>query len=254
MEIKSKQFNVEFNNLLILYRHYKDYLLPVGVILASIAVLFFIVIPQFQQYLTSLNLLKAETQKLQILKNNYNFLSSLDDSKSTDELKTLSLVLPSDKDFAGIVNAISNASAKTGVAIGDFEFSVGNLSGASEGAVSASPSIKIDINLSGSTQAIVQYINELYKTAPVSEVSDIKASSGAGDITVFFYYKPYVLQNTDNSVPIAALSGSNLSLIQTVSSWSNSRSQTEVPLTSTIFSSTPASSGGASLRSGSFPF
>src|ERR1035437_7042275 len=124
-----KKFNVELNNLLILYRHYKDYFLPFGIILASILVVFIVVIPQFQQYLVLQEQLKVETQKLDVLKANYNFLSNLDSSKSNTDFGNLTYALPSSKDFAGIMNSISYASAKTGVLVGDFQFAVGSLSG-----------------------------------------------------------------------------------------------------------------------------
>ncbi len=254
MEPENKKTSFEFNNLLTLYRHYKDYLLPVGIILASIVILLLIIIPQFQQYFISSRELNDEAQKLQVLKNNYNFLLNLDDSQSNADLKTLSVVLPSDKDFAGIVNAISYASAKTGVSVGDFEFSVGNLSGATQGGVSASPSIKIDINLSGDFKSMMQFITELYKTAPASEVTDITINSGAGDITVFFYYKPLVAQNVDDTLPIAALSDKDLALIKTVSSWNNAQAQVALPLIPTALSSSPTASGASVIRSGSSPF
>lgn len=254
METENKKISFEFNNLLILYRHYKDYLLPVGIILASIAILFLIIIPQFQQYFISSRQLNDEIQKLQVLKNNYNFLLNLDDSQSNSDFKTLSFVLPSDKDFAGIVNAISYASAKTGVLVGDFEFSVGNLSGTTQGGVSASPSIKIDVNLTGDFKSMIQYIAELYKTAPASEVTDIKIGGDSGNITVFFYYKPLLSQNVDDTAPIVSLSDSNLALIKTVSSWNNAQAQSVLPLLPTVLSSSPATAGASVIRSGSSPF
>src|ERR1035437_7112230 len=94
----AKKFNLEFNNLWILYRHYKDYFLPFGVIVVCILVVFFVIIPQFQQYLGSQGELKIQMQKLEILKSNYNFLSNLDSSKSNTDLGTLTLALPSGKD------------------------------------------------------------------------------------------------------------------------------------------------------------
>jgi Tfp pilus assembly protein PilO len=245
MEIDSgKKFNLEFNNLLILYRH--------GVILACILVVFFVVIPQFQQYLGSQEELKTQMQKLEILKSNYNFLTNLDSSKSNTDFSALTLALPSGKDFAGIMNAVSYASAKTGVAVGDFEFSVGSLSGGNTEGVSAYPSIKIDINLVGNTQSVVQFIQELYKTAPACEVTNIKTGGNSGSITALFYYKPFPQQNVDDSAPITVLSARDLALIKTVSAWNNSSNQVLMPLIPSLISggSTPA----ASLGNGSSPF
>jgi Tfp pilus assembly protein PilO len=247
-----KKFNLEFNNLLILYRHYKDYLLPFGIIVACALVVLWVVIPQFQQYLSLQQQLKTEMQKLNVLKNNYNFLSSLDDSKSNADFNALTLVLPSGKDFAGIINAVSYASEKTGVAVGDFSFSVGSLSGGNTEGVSAYPSIKIDINLIGNTQAVANFIQELYKTAPVSEVTSIKTGGNSGTITILFYYKPFPQQNVDDSAPVTVLSAQDAVLIKTVSGWNNSLNQPQLPLIPSL--SAQGSTSSASPSNGSSPF
>ena len=247
-----KKFNVELNNLLILYRHYKDYFLPFGIILASILVVFIVVIPQFQQYLVLQEQLKVETQKLDVLKANYNFLSNLDSSKSNTDFGNLTYALPSSKDFAGIMNSISYASAKTGVLVGDFQFAVGSLSGNNTEGVSAYPSIKIDINLVGSTQLLIQFVKELYKTAPASEVTTIKTGGSSGAISVLFYYKPFPPQRIDDSALVRMLSAKDTALIKTVSSWNNASNQPQLPSISTLLSG--ASSQSAALGNNSSPF
>jgi len=213
-----------------------------------------VVVPQFQQYLSLQDELRTQTQKLNVLKTNYIFLANLDETKSAADFSALSLALPAGKDFAGIMNAVSYASAKTGVVVGDFEFSVGSLSDNTvmQG-VSAYPSIKIDINLIGNTQAIVQFIQELYKTAPASEVTSIKTGGNSGSISILFYYKPFSQQNVNDSAPITVLSARDLSLITSVSSWNNSLNQPMLPLTSTVFSGLPATEGAA-LGNNTSPF
>jgi hypothetical protein len=140
------------------------------------------------------------------------------------------------------MNSISFVSAKTGVSVGDFEFSVGNLSNAAAGVISY-PSISIDVNLVGSTQAIMQFITELYKTAPASEVTNIKIGGHAGSITVLFYYKTFSLQNVDQTVPIVALSAKDTQLIKDVSTWNNVASGQIVSFTPSVPTETASSSG-----------
>lgn len=251
-EDNKKKFNLEFNNLLILYRHYKDYLLPLVIILACILVVLWVVIPQFQQYLSLQQQLKTEMQKLDILKNNYNFLSNLDDSKTNADFNALTLALPSEKDFAGIMNAVSYASGKTGVAVGNFSFSVGSLSGGDTEGASAYPSISIDINLIGNTQAIIQFVQELYKTAPASEVTSIRTSGNSGAITVLFYYKQFPQQPADNLAPITVLSARDTALIKTVSTWNNSLNEPQLPLIPSV--SLGGATPSATVNNGSSPF
>lgn len=254
MEIENeKKFNLELNNILILYRHYKAYLLPLGIILVSVLVVLFVVIPQFQQYLGLQEELKVQMQKLAVLKTNYSFLSNLDASKSDADFSALTLALPSGKDFAGIMNAVSYASAKTGVPVGDFQFSVGSLSGGNSDGLSAYPSIKIDINLVGSTQSVVKFIKELYKTSPASEVTIMKTGGNSGSITILFYYKPFPPQKVDDAAPVAFLSAQNEALIKTVSTWNNALNQPQLPSISSLLSGA-SSSQAASLGNNPSPF
>jgi len=231
-----KKINVYFENLLVLYKHYKEFLLPTGVILASILVIIYIVFPQIQQYFNSQGLVKAEQKKLEALKNNYNLLTSLDDATIALDFKTLSLALPAQKDFAGIIDAISYVSAKTGVAVGNFEFSLGNLT-ASNFSGTAYPSTKIDISLRGNAKNIANFADEIVKTMPISEVTTINISGDTGSLTILFYYKPYPSQNISDQTQIVPLSAKQTNLINELSSW-NSVGQTSLP----VFSTAPATS------------
>jgi hypothetical protein len=236
----NKKINLEFSNFLILYKHYKDYLLPSGIMLACILVVFIIVI---QQYFSSQDDLKVQVAKLQLLKDNYNFLANLSDAKANSDFTALSYALPNGKDFAGIMNAISYVSAKTGISVGDFNFSLGDLSNKSVDGVSAYPSVKIDVNLVGNSQAVMKFIDELYKTAPVAEVTSIKTSGDAGIISILFYYKPFPPQTIDVTAPITVLSNQDLSLVKNISSWNNTVAQSLTPvIPSSLFNSSVATS------------
>lgn len=237
----TKKFNIDSNTLFILYRHYKDYLLPLVVIISCIALVFLIVIPQIQQYFVSQDQLKAEQEKLNVLKNNYNYLSSLDDTKLDADLKSLSQALPPNKDFAGIMNAIAVVSAKTGVAVGDFEFSVGDLAKSND-EISAYPSIKIEVNLGGNAQAITRFSTELLKTVPLSEVTSIKTSGNLSVLLILFYYKSFPPQNISSETPIVPINEKNLSLINEIASWNISSGDLILPLTPLIPSSSSESS------------
>jgi hypothetical protein len=227
-------------------QRYKDYLLPIFVVFACILILFFVIIPQFQNYLLSRRQLDEETQKLNVLKNNYNFLTSLDDSKNSSDLKLLSLVLPPSKDFTGIINAISASASKTGVSIGDFSFSLGNLAKAENLGISSQPSIKIEINLIGDAQAITNFINELYKTAPVAEIVSVKTNLNNSNLTILFYYKPFPPQNVSDDVPVVQISSKNLNLLKQIYAWNNTSNQDifGLPIISSNSSNLASLSGG----------
>jgi hypothetical protein len=232
----SKKINVDFENLALLYKHYKEFLLPVGVILVSILVIIYVIFPQIQQYFNSQDLVKVEQQKLDTLRNNYSLLTSLNDTTIASDLSSLSFALPSQKDFAGIIDAISYVSAKTGVAVGNFEFSLGNLSASKFGGT-VYPSTKIDLSLKGNAKNIADFTHEIVKTMPIAEVTAVNIAGGTGSLTILFYYKPFPPQNISDQTKIAPLSTKQISLMKEISSW-NSVGQVGLP----VVSATPATS------------
>jgi len=224
--------NLDLNTVVILYRHYKDYFIPVVVIFLSVLILFFIVNPQISQYLSSQDKLKTQTQKLQVLKNNYSFLASMDDVKSDADISSLSKVLPLQKDFVSSMNAISYAASKTGVSVGNFQVSVGNLEKDDNlGGVTAVsyPYMQIQIDLGGKADTIFQFINVLYKTAPIAEVSKIKFDQSSATLFINFYYKQYSLKNISGQSPIVPFSAQKENIIKEVSAWSNDTAQIDIP-------------------------
>lgn len=215
----AKRINLNSQAIISVYRHYKDNLLPIGVIIACIGIVFWVIVPQFKNYLSSQDKLKIETHKLQVLKNNYNFLLSLDDSKTDADFKVLTKILPINKDFVGLMSAITIASSKTGVSVEDFDFALGDLNKVDAGSVSNYPLIKINVNIGGSTKDIAKFITELYKTVPVSEVVSLKTVGNISTLVINFYYKPFPPQNVSSETPIMPISGKNKSLIESLALW-----------------------------------
>lgn len=223
-----------------LFREYKDFILPVFVIFSSVLLLFFVVIPQLNQYFASSKELSDETQKLNVLKNNYNFLSNLDDSKTADDLKLLSKVLPPNKDFTGILNALSVVSSKTNVTIGNFSFSLGDLSKSSQ-QTGSFPFLKMDVDLGGDAGSIVKFMNELNKTAPLAEAKVIKGAGRLYLLTIVFYYKPFPPKNVSDEEPVVPLSAQSSSLIKDINSWNNVSDQNTFPFLPPVVASSSAS-------------
>ncbi len=208
-------------SLYITYNKYKGYLFPMIVILASILILFMVIIPQINQYFSSKNQLDQATQQLNVLKNNYNYLVSLDDTQSSSDLKLLTKTLPSGKDFYGIMTAISVASARAGIAINSFQFSPGNLSKLTGSDNLPYPTIQVQLQTNGSTASLTSFLNELYKTVPLAEVYSIKLNNTQADLLLNFFFKPFPPQNLSDETPINPLSSGDKSLITNLYTWNN---------------------------------
>ncbi len=242
----SKKITVDAGSVKSLFREYKDFILPIFVIICSFLVLFFVVVPQLNQYFASSKQLSDETQKLNLLKNNYNYLLNLDENKTNTDLSLLSKVLPPNKDFTGILNALSVVSSKTNVSVGNFSFSLGDLSKSSQQGNLTSPSLRMEVNINGNAASIVKFMSELNKTAPLAETTVIKGSGGVYLLTLIFYYKPFPPQNISDDEPIVPLSSQNSSFIKDLSSWNNTSNQDAFSFLPVVEASSSATSSGSS--------
>lgn len=217
----SKKVTIDTEATKSFFRDYKDFTLPIFVIIGSLLVLFFVVIPQINQYYVASKQLSDETQKLSLLKNNYNYLISLDEDKTNADLKLLSKVLPPNKDFTGLLNAISVVSSKTSVSIGNFSFSLGDLAKPSQGGSLSTPALKLEVNLGGNASSVVKFMSELNKTAPLAETTVVKGTGGVYLLTIVFYYKPFPPQNISDDEAVVPIDSQNSALIKDINSWNN---------------------------------
>lgn len=238
-----KKINIDSMTFWFLYRKYKQFLLPMGVILACIVLFIFVIIPQFQNLLDNQKQAKIESEKLLVLKNNLNLLTNLNESQVDSQLKVVSRALPPEKDFGGILNAISYSANKAGVSLGDFQFQVGEITKPPLN-VSSFPSLEIKLAINGGTEGVLRFLNELYKSVPLSEAISIKASNTVSEITAIFYYKPFPPLTISESSPMSPISSQSLSIIGNISSWGYASDNTP------IFQ-TPASSSPSATPTGS---
>lgn len=217
---KSANINIDKGAAIITYNKYKGYTLPLAVLAISVLILLFLLIPGINQLIATQKLLDEETQKLNMLQNNYNFLINLDEQQSDADLKTLTKILPIEKDFFGMMTSVSKASSVAGISIDNYKFYLGNLSKLT-GEDTQYPTILMDLALSGSGVSVNNFINELYKTAPLVEVSTIKYQTGKASITLAFYFKPLPPQNIANDTPVRQLSAIEQKLLNSLRTWSN---------------------------------
>jgi hypothetical protein len=217
----NNNLNLDRGSLLIFYNKNKDYVLPLVVLVVSIFILFFVVIPEINQYFASRAQLETDNQKLEVLKNSYNFLTGLDQTQSESDLKLLTKTLPTEKDSIGIINAISAASSKTGISIVNYRFTPGNLSKATDEINTQYPTISMELNTQGSGILLKDFVNELNRTVPLIEVSSIKHKYNTATLVLQFYYKPFPPQNINDESPISLLSGKDKVLIRDLYTWNN---------------------------------
>lgn len=212
--------NIDLNTLKFLYERFRDFLLPFIIILVSIFLFLKVVLPSFFDLLEASEKQKAELLTLRNLENKLSLLEATDPSTIDSQLKIASGALPIDKDFEGFLNAISDASGKSGVSIASFKFTVGNLSAGVEQTVGESqfPAIDIELAINGSSYDVNSFIERLNKILPISEVKEITSGEELSDIKISFYYKILTRSTPDDTLPLSPVSENGLELINELAS------------------------------------
>lgn len=242
--VETKKLNIDQSVLKILYKRYKLYLVPVLIITASVMLFVFFVIPQVQEIFVIRDQENLVKEKIITLQKNLEFVAALDDTSLDSQLQVVSGALPGEKDFIGVLNAIRNASIKSGVSVGDYVFQVGSLSQTTEkaaGNTGSFPSLSLSLELkSGEIEGAKRFLNALAKIIPICEVSDIEATEKGSKMTVAFYYRAIPPIALDYKTLMKPLSKSQESTFKEVSSWA-----LEESLPSSFNASPSATSSGA---------
>jgi len=231
-----KKINIDQETIVFLYKKNKNYILPVLIIFVCIFLFFQVIIPQINNLFELQKQAKVEQVKLETLRKNLTSLTNLDPSVLESQYKIATAVFPVNKDFAGIIGAISVAAGKSGLLVGDYDFSVGDVS-KPQTDVKKFPFLKISVNLSGDIKNASGFISELYKTAPLSEVVSLSSSTNSISLTINFYYKTIPPINFKEEIPLQALSVDSRKHLADIAKWSNLSFFD-------AFSSPPASSSG----------
>lgn len=211
--------SVDYATFKFLYRKYREFGIPLMVILVCTALLIMVLVPQFQNLLELSRKAKESEKNLEVLRKNFDVLSSLNDSLLTSQLRIVSLALPVNKDFIGIINAISYASSVAGVGVSDFQLSVGELSknGAS---LSDSLGTSVTLSVDADFEGVNRFMNTLTNTLPLSEVTSISTGDFSSSLTVNFHNIPFPSTISQGISPIVSLSSDDLNLINQLANFS----------------------------------
>ncbi len=223
------KISLDFNTLGLLYKKYRDFIVPGLVILVCIILFFQLIIPQILNLAKTQEEVKREAIKLDVLRGNLSFLTNLNQDTLDSQFIAVSSALPPGKDFAGILNSISSIANLSGVAVGEFEFQVGDLDKAPQSA-KAYPSLDIVINITGGLDGASSFMKELYKSVPLAEVKGVKLNDGITTLTLTFYYKPYPPIGFNDTSPIRTITQQELDLIRQFETWSFSRINSEITI------------------------
>jgi len=224
-----KKIDISENQLKIFYLKNKTYVLPIFMILVSMFLVVYILIPGIQNFIVLREESGRELEKLKLLKGNLNTLTQLDVGLLDNQLKISKQAVPPGKDFASILSAVSITAANANVPLGDFEFQVGDLI-KNPSNLSKFLTLQLLININTDLIGASRFVKEIERTLPLSAVVSIRNSGNTSSISLVFYYKPLPPVNIREDMPFKSVSAQEASLLTNLSTWNNVQQQTAVQI------------------------
>lgn len=205
--------------VLLIYRRYKDILMPLLIIVICALVFLVVVIPQIQLYFEKEKEAKLIRERIEVLNKNLAVVSGIQDDQQEYNFQLALAALPVDKDFVGIISAINQASAKTGIVVDDYQFQVGALATDSARSVPDKLLLTFSLDLQAGTNETRRFVPEFYKTLPLSRIDKLDVQTNFSGVGVSFYYKPVPLDNFNFDIPLVPLSQKENKLLDQLTSY-----------------------------------
>jgi Tfp pilus assembly protein PilO len=204
-------------------------------IFICVVLLIYLILPELNNWFSIRQEVVATRQRIAVLQQNITFMNNLDRNVLNQQLLTSTEALPSQKDFASMLNSISNASANSGVSLNDYSFQVGNIASSSGKSVATNQltPIQVIVVVNGNIDQIRKFINVIENSLPLAEVTMINGSVPNTAVTIDFYQKPFPTSNFSPGTPLAPIANDKVTLLQKLSEWQNtSGTQSTSPSTS----------------------
>lgn len=212
------------------------------IIITCVLLLFQFILPQLEQWFSIRSEIIATRERTETINDNIAYLNALDRNMLNAQVKTATTALPAEKHFGTIVNALNTAAFRSGVTFQDYSFQVGHVSATtsqfSDPQLKGVSPITLSVILNASVSETRQFLTEIAKLLPLSEVTAIDGADGSITVTIDFYYKnlPKVTLRDDQPIPRTVESGATM--INKLASW-------QIPVVNTARQTTPTGSSSA---------
>ena len=206
-----------------LYYRYKQFTTPLIIIGVCFLLFWFVDIPQIQGWFALRDAIQVDQQNLDIMHKNLSVITSLDEAQLNNSLAVATNALPTDKDFAGILSSLQSAAAVAGTSLGDYSFSLGDLTGLDQqGRATAQLPVQLNIILKSDLPGAVAFIKQLRNQLPLSDATSLSANSNSTvTVSVEFYYATLPKIAFNDQSPLPVLGSADQRLLQTLSANSN---------------------------------
>ena len=210
--------DISRDSFLNFYEDNKAYIVPIVAILVSVLLLFLVIIPQLFAIPQKKSVFDQEQEKVNKLKEYKDMVTSADQSELDSQIQSVSAVLPPEKNFESALNAILGSANNTNTLIDNYEFQTDVLAGTED--ARQFPQLRFTVEILADAPQVVNYINDLAVTAPISEVQEITSKGDKTKLTITFFYKPFPPVGFEERTAAQPLNVDELKLFDTVSDWS----------------------------------
>lgn len=186
----------------IFYQKYKGILIPIVFLLASLFIALQIAYPNIETISQLHTQISDEEKKLQVIKNSYGVVNSVDENTLNDQVSIATKALPNSKSPSDIYLAVVSAATNANASLKSFSVNVGSLLSPKEGAeVNTPTNVSVKASFTGmNVNSFQVFMESLMKEAPISVIRNAEISKESGEISVDFFYKGYDLTyiNSEN--------------------------------------------------------
>lgn len=214
----NNKVHIDAEILKLLYFKYKAYGIPIIGFLFIWIIFFQFVLPQIQNFFITKDEVTASEQTLATLTQNYNLIALQNEDEEKKYLAIATAALPQEKDFAGILTAISAAAGESGVIVNDYSFQIGDINSIIQKGKPDNQTVQISLTIKGSMDQTKDFLTALAAQFPLSEISSITMTSdGTAAITANFFYVPAQKVPFVDTNPLVVISAEQKKVLDTLS-------------------------------------
>lgn len=206
-------------SLALAYYENKDYIVPFAAIGISFLLFLVFILPQALSFPSKKQAVDVENEKLNRIKETEKIVLSTDAELLDSQLEIVGSALPPNKSFEAILNGISTAGALSGVQVENYQFQNVDLPGLDS---SRYPKLEFKITIIGDARETVNFIKELYKTFPISEVTKISSDTTTSEVNINFYYKPFPSAQGEDRSQLKSTTLEQKKTMDEITKWNNS--------------------------------
>lgn len=205
---------------------HKDYLLPIIAIIAAIFLLLTFIVPKALSFTSRISEVSAENEKLQKIKDTQRILESVDEGLIEEQLVIATKALPSGKAFEDVLSGITTAAALSGSQIDGYIFQDQGISGQQN--TGQFPSLNFEVTIVGGMDQASDFVTQLYKTFPLSNVSAIVNSQTTTRISILYYYNAFPSVSVEDRTQLKNMSAKESAAFSEISQWNETN--IDIPL------------------------